>query len=1084
MKKSINKVCSIALLLTSTTMVAGAGAFMLTPNNDGQVATYAEQAANTLTMLEIAGGNSTALIGSYYTIPSANIIKNGTPTALDVSNIKVLSPINEEVDVDGGQFQVLRLGEYKIVYTVEDDGKTYTGTYTFNAVIGSTSISIKSNSQRILPNKVWQSYTGKLYIPEAEVVFANEDEEVDYTITTKVTDPENNTLTFNETTGELNYGTLKQGIYSVNYTAKTNDGVFLNTETVEFEVLKDSQYSSDYTLKFDLGTIPTAADVGETISLPEPTGKRDSEEVPVYYTIEAWTYEDGKLVNVSNREINGVKVIEGNEFTACQKGRYVLYYNVTDALGKQAERKTIEINDVTDSKAPTIKVVDAYNPQTASNLEDVSYKLQTYFENGQNIVVKAIYAEDSADDLSDLTLTRIIRSSSQLGTSQSVYTEETDANKANFSKDLVFNKTDDFTLTDNMVDAGDLEDGKYTIYYKATDSTGNTETINYTFTVDSSFEFTQAPTVEFKDTFANSVATGETITFSAPETADEHDDRLLTKILYKYDNDADWTELKAEEDGSYKLKVNKEGARAVTIRAKTENDAPYTSAEESADADIANYTGFKYGYDEVSLIITNNEDSSIPTLVSIADQQASYEQNTEVIVPEIVLEDDLVDYLNVKLEVRHTETDQVFNVYDGAVVRTARAYTLSGAKFYATLAGEYQITYTAKDAAGNQVIAYQTLNVVEREVVEEPRFANLPESLVNGKLEFGESVTLPVPELKVSTGSTADYRVQVRGPMNYELNKEKFTPGEVGTYTIVYTLLVDGVEVPAAQKEFKVEVKDSTKPEIRVEWDLNDAYDKGEKVLIPVFSAADASGINMTTSTIRISSNSYTRTIKAEDMAEQLAIYNGWKDEEERIAGGETIDTRQYPNPGTLYVTLSYNEKYTVTYTAFDKSNNSNSTSVSYTIKVGDLVSPVLDIDDDIVASTVKIDSKLSIDTSKIAVSDNDPNTNLSVSDVTIVVKNTTTNTVIENIHADAENGKYEYNITTAGEYTVTFTAKDQNGNTGKVERTFTVNEASNEGLEQTEVIGIVLIVVAVLVLGGVIVYFVVSKKKVDKMYK
>ena len=108
----------------------------------------------------------------------------------------------------------------------------------------------------------------------------------------------------------------------------------------------------------------------------------------------------------------------------------------------------------------------------------------------------------------------------------------------------------------------------------------------------------------------------------------------------------------------------------------------------------------------------------------------------------------------------------------------------------------------------------------------------------------------------------------------------------------------------------------------------------------------------------------------------------------------------------------------------------------------------------------------------------------LSVSDIKIVVKNTSTNTVLTNIHADADNGKYEYDIETAGEYTVTFSIEDENGNVGTYERTFTVNAPSNEGLSQTEVIGTVLIVVAVLVLGGVIVYFVVSKKKLDRMYK
>ena len=206
-----------------------------------------------------------------------------------------------------------------------------------------------------------------------------------------------------------------------------------------------------------------------------------------------------------------------------------------------------------------------------------------------------------------------------------------------------------------------------------------------------------------------------------------------------------------------------------------------------------------------------------------------------------------------------------------------------------------------------------------------------------------------------------------------------------------------------------------------------------------MFSADDASGINLETSNIRISSNHYTKTNYTKDFAKQLEIYNGWKDEEARVATGEVITTRQYPDAGSLYVTFCFDETYTVTYTVFDKSNNSNSTIVTHTIKVGDLVQPVIDVADDIVASVMKIGSVLSIDTNKIQISDN--KTEMSIADLVIVVKNTSTNTVIKNIHEDAGNGKFEYNIETAGEYTITFSAKDANGNTGIFERTFVANE-------------------------------------------
>ena len=118
MKKSIKKVCSIALALASTTATA-ATAIVLTPNSNGHVQLHADQTASSLTYLQIAGGKSTATIGSEYTIPAASLSVNGTLTEVAVSDITVYSPINEVVDVDGGKFNVERLGEYRIVYAVE-----------------------------------------------------------------------------------------------------------------------------------------------------------------------------------------------------------------------------------------------------------------------------------------------------------------------------------------------------------------------------------------------------------------------------------------------------------------------------------------------------------------------------------------------------------------------------------------------------------------------------------------------------------------------------------------------------------------------------------------------------------------------------------------------------------------------------------------------------------------------------------------------------------------------------------------------------------------------------------------------------
>ena len=93
---------------------------------------------------------------------------------------------------------------------------------------------------------------------------------------------------------------------------------------------------------------------------------------------------------------------------------------------------------------------------------------------------------------------------------------------------------------------------------------------------------------------------------------------------------------------------------------------------------------------------------------------------------------------------------------------------------------------------------------------------------------------------------------------------------------------------------------------------------------------------------------------------------------------------------------------------------------------------------------------------------------------LTVKVENTSTGTELKT----TVDGKYVYNINEVGTYKVTFSLSDVAGNVRTVTRTFTVTEDTTTPMTQEEIIGTVLIVVSVLVLAGVVIYFVVSKKK------
>lgn len=1087
MRKSIKKACALALLATSTASVVGTGVVALVDNkntnNNGTFIFAEELQTADYRVLKVDGSKTTALIGSTFTIPTAKFVLGSTETTLTGSNIKVTSPIGEEVEIDNGKFTVERIGKYSITYTytegLGEDAKTYSAVYTVEGQVSENEIVLKDNTQRILPKYVYQSYTGNIYIPTAEVKFAEGVSEVENNITIKVSSPSHQSITVDEATGKLNITSLELGKYTVQYTARTTNGEFLNTVTKEFEVLSDTvfekEYKKDYKLTLSYSTTtPTSADIGTELTLPTIIGKMGSEETPVYYTITAQLLTKDGLKDVTSETISDGKftakkayTINGTEYDA-KNATYEFKYVVKDALGKEASA-SFSITGVKDTKAPEIVVADAYNKENTADIKDVSYKIQQNYQNGKNVILKAIYAEDKGDTkLSDLTLTRYIRKDNSSSSEKDIYTDADSKDKDIFTKGVVFNRTGE--LGENQVDGGDLEDGNYVMYYKAVDSQGNETITRFSFKVDSSFIFSaeDKPTIEFKTNFSRSMSSDSTVTFTKPESSATHDDSLNSYVMYKFNNETEWTVLEADDDGKYKLPLNKVvGASSLRLRAVAENDAPMTSSENNGEivkADsIDSYDGFKYGFDEVEILIRDNKDTQAPDIASIDKLEATYTQNTEITLPTLVVNDDLVDDVNVDIFAKELTSGQELDVINAVVLRSGNTYTIGQAKLNAILAGNYEIIYQITDAGNNIINIYQYTTVTESSVVTEPKFSKLPDAINDGKLELGESVELPIPTLP---SDEYEYHINVKGGLAFA-NKERFTPKKAGTYTIEYTMNKVGETAVLDTKQFVIKVEDTTKPEIFVDWNLNASYDKDSKVLIPVFSANDVSGIDMEESKIVISSKSYSRTIKASEMANELKKYNEHLEDNSKDAGN-------------LYVTLRYNEEYTVTYTAYDKSSNKNVTTLSYSIKVGDMVAPTIDLDDNIIPSKVKLDDKLTIDVSKITITDSKGEV-IPTSELKVVVKNTTTGTTIKNNYEDEE-GKFEYTITSAGEYTVTFSA-EKNGNKREVVRTFTVNEQENNGLETSEIIAIVACCVAVLILAGAVVYMILTKKKI-KSYK
>ncbi len=168
---------------------------------------------------------------------------------------------------------------------------------------------------------------------------------------------------------------------------------------------------------------------------------------------------------------------------------------------------------------------------------------------------------------------------------------------------------------------------------------------------------------------------------------------------------------------------------------------------------------------------------------------------------------------------------------------------------------------------------------------------------------------------------------------------------------------------------------------------------------------------------------------------------------------------------------------YTITYKVNDVNNNQSE--VSYDIVVGDAVKPTISYDSDLVNSSYEIGSKLTINMDKIHTWDNKSLEGVDAPVITLLRSNG------DKVEGTKLVNSYTYDLEHADVYTLRIEFKDAAGNAAQTkEINFTVTAKAQDPEMTFRVIGTVLIVISVIVLAGVIVYFVVSKVKLDKELK
>lgn len=956
--------------------------------------------------------------------------------------VRVLDPSNRKVTLDADGFVPTMVGDYRVIYFMTSGSTEYVLSEKVIKVTKSGFyFEFPENTNRIIPSEMnieisdkikEKGFDGTILLPMPEVISSKTKKKVDgATVAVSVQKPSGSTATVS---AENTFKPDKTGEYIFTYTYTLAGGTVAAQK--QFSLNVNTTYKNDYTLNYSFNsTKPTTAVLGVETKLPTVSGtnKETGEKVDVYYTI-----------SITKGGVDKSSMLKDGVFTPTEKGDYVVKYTIKNVFGTEAESFSFTIKDVKDSKDPVVY----YGKLEGEKIVDQSHTVPSKF-GLENIVLPAIYATDNSGEA--ITYKREIYriktytlDQGTIGSEDSKkpvilnYNENTFADKANISNYVIFNYYDNNLNVDGKEEA--FKSGIYTISYTAIDSSKNDTTKSYTMELVDAYT-PSTPEIDFGTVLPKQVKLGEEISFEKPTATDSNDDRMVVRTFFKQAGETE-TELTELESGKYTIKTTKAGT--LEIRVETKND----------DGAIGTITR--------TIEVLDITDTTLPSLVGTPedydDMNAIKDQFSEITLPTMTFTDDKVDYLSVVIKVYDKDGKSVA-VSGKKLEKVTGGLKVSGAKFKASKSGNYRVSYVVTDIAGNTFLYTFKTNEVRATVaptIVKPIFDESVQTL-----ELGESLTLPIPSIKNGDGEEVndpDYTVEVvSAEGEYEpIILGKFRPLTTGKFVIQYTVRDGSLETKSAL--YTIDVVNTLAPTIANEFKEFEKLEKNASMSIP---------------RVNVSTNGVNDVDWSKSKIEVL--YNG--SVYKTLELDKTYDTQDAENEAYNY-TFRRDGTYTIKYTVVDTVGNT--ATKSFAVKVGDTEKPTLELDSSIDFSDRKTGSTLVIDPAKITVKDNvDTGINI-FDDLKIVVKNTTTGEEISNKFTNSTRVEgYEYNLSEVGTYQVTFTLTDDAGNVTTLVKEFAVTGEGAGKEFPTEVVGIILLVLAILILGGVVAYFIITRKKV-----
>ncbi len=570
------------------------------------------------------------------------------------------------------------------------------------------------------------------------------------------------------------------------------------------------------------------------------------------------------------------------------------------------------------------------------------------------------------------------------------------------------------------------------------------------------------------------------------------------------------------------------GSCMITVKDTDDNVVPYIDARAAtftAVEENANYE--QYGDVSVNGIVFYDNTANAKVLVKVFDSKGNSVSYKEL----GKLADN--DY-DEQLKVEKLDTPVVKTI-GGVNYTYGYKYTYKGIKFTANKAENYTINYNVYDQ-GNNVVAYAfTL----RQAVDKEAPVVSIGTYDDVELGNTSSVLISATDNKV-TESNIVYAVDCVGKNQGNRSSWAevvsmdgktyvvFTPKAVDTYTLTVTAYDNTNKALAntSTKTYVINAVDTLKPVISLvnadtgirevhEAEGKDGTTKNslDKVIdwsknfpdvqVPLFTIVDQ---NESTEFAGALGATGTVTITTPSGNAYVADTTG------KVNGDNPLNISRKVVNGVECINFVPTERgtYTATYKGTDLNGNTASEEV-YTVYVGDTEKPVVEISSDLKNKlnggfVVGENNSFTVDfrafvtapaytngaSEDVIISDNfgfsqklKDSDDKVYTDVTVQVVNSNNNTVDYETITDTEGKKYyKFSFDTAGTYTLMVTATDSVGNKGTYTKTFKVTAKEESASNSSKVLGIVLISVSIVVLAGVVIYFVRGTKLLPKKNK